>query len=636
MYPGAMPVGPYPDFDSCLADGNSEAYCAALERITNAEASEQDWRLIMEAEVEPSLEEDPVEIEDPEMIEDGEMSAAQLADLDGDGIDDETGEPIEPEAEPMIEPNGQMEGEEFHALLVVEGAWTGDGRYIEEGALSWRSLPLPLMATDRTTEGHMDAVLIGRITRIERDGREIHAWGSFVRSDDAEIMRLQDFIRSGDLRGISVDLDSMEYEIVISPDVSEDSDDILEDEMNGDARMIITAARIMGATVVPFPAFEEAFIESLPALVASLARQPRITGYVQSFQSLDDLDLTAPLGARQEAERGLAWREEFGRGGTAVGVARARDLKNGKRLSPQTVNRMASYFARHEIDKEASGWRPGEDGYPSAGRIAWALWGGDPGWAWARKMQRSMAARAERGSIISSVSIEAPLHPPAAWFSDPRLGQPTPLTISDDGRVYGHLAVWGQCHVAYSDSCVTPPRSAARYANFLTGELMAEDGSRIPVGQITMDTGHASMQAGSERALAHYDNTGTAIADVCAGEDRHGIWLAGSLRPGLSPERVRAVMAADVSGDWRRIGSALELIAVLSVNVPGFPKSRVRIGESNGIVASMVASLGSSRPHLTTQVASSSSSAAERIARSIGRGRADRRAELAQRVHEFG
>jgi len=89
---------------------------------------------------------------------------------------------------------------------------------------------------------------------------------------------------------------------------------------------------------------------------------------------------------RQEASRGLAWREEYGRGGTAIGVARARDISNGRQLPLETVARMVSYFARHEVDKEGQGWSPGEDGYPSAGRIAWALWGGDPGRSWAEEI----------------------------------------------------------------------------------------------------------------------------------------------------------------------------------------------------------------------------------------------------------
>ena len=85
-----------------------------------------------------------------------------------------------------------------------------------------------------------------------------------------------------------------------------------------------------------------------------------------------------------EARRGLEWRQAYGRGGTAIGVARARDILNRRRLSRTTVARMASYFARHEVDKRAQGFRPGEPGYPSAGRIAWALWGGDAGQAFAR------------------------------------------------------------------------------------------------------------------------------------------------------------------------------------------------------------------------------------------------------------
>lgn len=87
-----------------------------------------------------------------------------------------------------------------------------------------------------------------------------------------------------------------------------------------------------------------------------------------------------------EAERGLAWRREFGRGGTAVGIARARDISNGVNLSRETVQRMSSYFARHEIDKQAEGFRPDEKGYPSNGRIAWALWGGDPAQTWAENI----------------------------------------------------------------------------------------------------------------------------------------------------------------------------------------------------------------------------------------------------------
>jgi capsid protein len=93
-----------------------------------------------------------------------------------------------------------------------------------------------------------------------------------------------------------------------------------------------------------------------------------------------------------EAEKGLKWREELNRGGTEVGVARARDLKNRANLSVSTVRRMHSYFSRHEVDKQGQGFKPGEDGYPSAGRIAWALWGGDAGQSWAAARVSQMDA----------------------------------------------------------------------------------------------------------------------------------------------------------------------------------------------------------------------------------------------------
>lgn len=96
-----------------------------------------------------------------------------------------------------------------------------------------------------------------------------------------------------------------------------------------------------------------------------------------------------------EAERGLAWREEYGRGGTPIGVARARDIANKRTLSPSTIRRMRSYFARHEVDKDGEGFSPGEDGYPSAGRISWALWGGDPGKAWVEDQIAAIEDRAE-------------------------------------------------------------------------------------------------------------------------------------------------------------------------------------------------------------------------------------------------
>ena len=103
------------------------------------------------------------------------------------------------------------------------------------------------------------------------------------------------------------------------------------------------------------------------------------------LKALSDINLTPTAGMVEDAKRGLAWRSEYGRGGTEVGIARARDISNGKDMSIKTVKRMFSFFSRHEVDKKAEGFKKGEDGYPSNGRIAWALWGGDSGFSWSRK-----------------------------------------------------------------------------------------------------------------------------------------------------------------------------------------------------------------------------------------------------------
>ena len=118
----------------------------------------------------------------------------------------------------------------------------------------------------------------------------------------------------------------------------------------------------------------------------------------------DGYEPTAEM--RAEAEQGLEWRREFGRGGTEVGIARARDISNGRRLPYETVVRMSSYFARHEVDKEAQGFRPGEDGYPSNGRIAWALWGGDSGMAWASRIIREASAEDAQRNEGDEMAIE--------------------------------------------------------------------------------------------------------------------------------------------------------------------------------------------------------------------------------------
>jgi hypothetical protein len=119
----------------------------------------------------------------------------------------------------------------------------------------------------------------------------------------------------------------------------------------------------------------------------------------------DDIDFTIPKGAKEEAKRGLAWRKEHGRGGTSVGLSSARYIINNTTVSPQKARHIAKYFPRHEIDKRADGYSPGEDGYPSNGRIAWALWGGNAGRDWSNKLVRAMNRRDEQNKFTSAIEL---------------------------------------------------------------------------------------------------------------------------------------------------------------------------------------------------------------------------------------
>lgn len=209
----------------------------------------------------------------------------------------------------------------------------------------------------------------------------------------------------------------------------------------------------------------------------------------------------------------------------------------------------------------------------------------------------------ELALVASAVMAEAEVAYNADWFRNPNLDGPTPLTITDEGRVYGHLAAWDTCHIGSVDrdgGCVTAPESHTNYAYFLTGEVVTDAG-RVAVGQISMGAGHASERMGLRAAASHYDSTSASVADITVGEDDYGIWVAGSMRDGITPSETRKLMASALSGDWRRVvvggRGNLELVAALAVNVPGFPIPRTKfsyspMGQSSLIAAGVVPQRG--------------------------------------------
>jgi HK97 family phage major capsid protein/HK97 family phage prohead protease len=109
-----------------------------------------------------------------------------------------------------------------------------------------------------------------------------------------------------------------------------------------------------------------------------------------------EIDLMPTAGMREEAERYRAWKADGEQGGTEVAATHASQILSGDELSPDTVITMAAWFARHEVDKQGEGFSPGEDGFPSPGRVAWAAWGGDAGQSWSTSKADRIKALQDR------------------------------------------------------------------------------------------------------------------------------------------------------------------------------------------------------------------------------------------------
>ena len=406
----------------------------------------------------------------------------------------------EPGPAPAPTPDGRWEG-----VIAREGEMTGDGRLIEDGALRWDDLPIPLRVAFKDVGGHDGAEVCGRIETVERrDGGDIYATGTF---DLGSATGTEAFRQVSEQvsNGVSIDTDDVTFRIMAKADMPEtdvadsgnDSDGEAEADPEGrvkvaamsssDELMVIESARLRAATLVAVPAF-----------------------------------------------------------------ATARVYAAGQ--SPSTPD---TPECDENVDSE-------------------------------EKLARS--AGADPLSRDSMTAAAIPTAPPEAWFKDPQLTSPTALVVEDDGRVYGHIAAWGTCHIGQVGKCVEPPTSPSNYAYFRTGALRTAEGTSVAVGHLTMGTGHAGPRDSASAAAEHYDNTGTVFADVAAGEDAYGIWVAGALRPGITAEQVRVARSAPISGDWRTIRGALELVGALAVNVPGFPVPRPQGLLASGEVRSLQAS----------------------------------------------
>lgn len=397
-------------------------------------------------------------------------------------------------------PAGPMQ---WSAIFAPEGKLTSDGRAFAPGSITWRELPLTLMAMVETSEGgHIGAEVAGRIDKIWRDDTAglIRASGVFDSGEYGQ--QIAALVDDQTLRGVSVDLAIQEYDTGPKSDwfdadgnwdpkpaAPDDTPDLLK-LYSEDIIAVVLSAEIGMSTVCPFPAFAEAKIAMGESLVA---------GGNPAFWTVT-----------QEAGFLLAK-------GTGDDLTASAD----------------------------------PDGLTAA------------------------APCVDCGEVLTAAAEGlVPVAPPASWFDNPNLTELTPLTVTDDGRVFGHPFGWETCHIGLPGQCRTAPHSHTDYKLFHLGEIVCDDGSRVACGQITLDSPHADHGLDVASTTRHYDHTGTVVAHVRMGEDQFGGWVAGSLQPDAPAEKVRLMRGSKLSGDWRKYDGNLELCALLCVNVPGFPIPR--------------------------------------------------------------
>lgn len=507
-------------------------------------------------------------------------------------------------------------GDLWFGPIAPIGRPTGEprrARMFEHGALSHRMLPLPLRFQKVSTDGHGGAVTVARMLGItygpDKDGKDFAwAFGDWLNKDIVPEVTEARYLNDQGLLGPSVDPGGR----VVASINPEDGTEHLSEYVIG------------GATLVPIPAFTGMRLTSYVDddefdlgddedmdIPLDFDDTPTINGCgcggatyatdsgAYTFNVNPDGWKGLPLAGRNSTfdnddavlriaawagvgtdqfdeaklRRAFMWRDPS-QPGTATQSYRlpVGDIINGQ----LTLVYHAVYAAAALISGAHGGLPnvPDEDKNHLKNVITGiydvlarefndssirAPWSDEPG----RQMAMTEFAVTEHGF---------PVAPPKEWFTDPNLPGKTPLTVTAEGRVFGHLAAWNECHRDVgARECVLAPKSRKGYAPFHLGQVETAEGEVMSVGKIVMDTRHASINLGYAAAAIHYDHTGDEVAVVRAGEDQYGIWVAGSVVPEADTRKVAKLRRSPLSGDWRAVDGNLELTAALAVNVPAFP-----------------------------------------------------------------
>lgn len=486
----------------------------------------------------------------------------------------------EPEEDQMMAAGDPMEDEliegddpniPIHGLAVPEGVLSGDGRKFSVGAIEHRPLPLPLTWQRAATTEHEGEVVVGRLDRLVKNSKNEWWYEGVLLSSVPEFEEVTDLIAEGALRGVSIGGDK-------GTAVPVTEEELLEAAERGEQPIQeYSSARISNLAIVQIPAFVEGFIAFGPLPSDEDSAEPAPEDTEEPVQMAGDIETF---------KRGPGWvtdpeptrriHDYWVRG---EGAAKIRWGTNGDwtRCTQQLREYISPRFLKRtcaEWHHDALGYWPGELGKP-----------GNP----------TTRNSSEDQMTASAFTLQAAAPPPMVdrgLFNDPKFDGPTALTVREVGGVRalsGHIATWDVCHIGIDKKCVKPPKSRTNYAHFHLGSILTTDGE-LPVGSLTLGTGHADIQASVGDTRNHYDHTGTMVASVRAGEDAYGIWVAGVVCDGVDDEQVRTLMASGgISGDWRRIGGNLELVAALAVNVPGFPVPRPALAASAAHTDALVA-----------------------------------------------
>lgn len=510
-----------------------------------------------------------------------------------------------------------------HGVATIEGKATGDGREFARGALTHRMLPLPLRLEIIGTHGGdtSDVVSVGRIDEMWRqEGDEYNEYryrGVIITTKQYAAQAVEGIV-DGSLTGVSVETDST----VRDPGHEEARETALQKVLAGEAlsdeenvalsKDVYSESRVCGFTIVPIPAFEEAYIglgqqfaDELDEECLECAEEAATAlDSVGEYRVVDLAELTEDELAAYDVmsvEKQEAYEDQRG---LIVASAFAPGTKDGPGwiTDPIPTGRIRKYWVSGEGAAKIRWGAPGAFNRcrkqlakyianPEwlAGACANMYFEATGRWPGRKRGDKGMAASAAPLFTLTAAAIR---EYPADWFTMPTLEDPRVGVVVDGDRVYGYIAQWGVCHIGIEGVCTTAPPSETNYAYFATGFVHTDDGNKVRVGQITIDTGHANLNASAKAAAAHYDNTGAAAADVAVGEDGFGIWFAGALRSSISDDNRHALEASGrVSGDWRvMMGGGLELIAALAVNVPGFPiPAQAGFAASAGVQTSLIA-----------------------------------------------